>query len=53
MAMSINTNMGSLRAQQAAANVSNDMQQAMNRLSLVNGSILHLMMQPVVQLHHV
>ena len=33
MAMSINTNMGSLRAQQAAANVSNDMQQAMNRLS--------------------
>jgi len=33
MAMSINTNMGSLRAQQAATNVSNDMQQAMNRLS--------------------
>ena len=33
MAMSINTNMGSLRAQQAASNVSNDMQQAMNRLS--------------------
>ena len=33
MAMSINTNMGSLRAQQAAANVSNDMQQVMNRLS--------------------
>lgn len=33
MAMSINTNMGSLRAQQSASNVSNDMQQAMNRLS--------------------
>jgi len=41
MAMSINTNMGSLRAQQAATNVSNDMQQSRSGDSCVCLSSKH------------